>query len=363
MVPLALGAAGVYATVVAVPLVPWYGWVLLSVAAFVAWFKLVDADWTTYLYDALLGPDPNRISSKVVWIIGASSGIGADLARQYAAAGAQVILSARREDELRKVAASCTNTQYTPIVSPMDVLDFASHEAAFQRILTQCKRLDVCVLNAGRTQRSLAEDTSLEVTRQMLELNVFSQINLAQVVLPTFLDQRAGTFLVTSSVAGKSGVPISSSYAASKHALHGYFDSLRLEVADRGVDVCLSCPGPVATPIETAAFCESIEKKMGQAKEDLARKMPSKRCARLMMTQASRGITESWISQSPVLLFMYVAQYAPAVMKAIATRTIGPARVRMFRQGGDVYSMKAFFGGSSTPATTTANSNRSSKKE
>jgi dehydrogenase/reductase SDR family protein 7 len=227
------------------------------------------------------------------------------------------------------------------LVVPLDVLDFPAHGAAFQSMLQQVTKLDVLVLNVGRTQRSLAEDTPLQVTRDMIELNVLSQINMAKVVLPHFLERRAGTFLLTSSVAGKVGAPIISSYNLTKHAVQGFFDSLRLETCDRGVNVCIACPGPVATPIEAAAFCERVGEKLGTTTEDLSKKMPVSRCARLMLTQVTNRIDESWISQNPVLIFSYLTQYAPDVARFVGKRLVGPARVAAFRRGEDVYSSKA----------------------
>lgn len=176
-------------------------------------FSLMDADLLGYLY-----PAAGDFNGKVVWITGASSGIGASLARDLTRKGAQVIISARRADALREVAATCSGP-HRPVVLPLDVTDHSAQKAALNEILNQFGRIDSVVLNAGRSQRSIAADTSFEDTKSLFDLNVFAVIHLAKIVLPAFLSQKSGQFVVVSSVSGFLGTPIGSSYSATKFAL------------------------------------------------------------------------------------------------------------------------------------------------
>jgi short-subunit dehydrogenase len=157
------------------------------------------------------------------------------------------VLSARREGHLNELAttlrSSLPPSVPSPFVLPLDVLDLDAQKKALGAIISKFGRIDSLVLNAGRAQRSLASNTSLEVTQEIFQLNFFAAVNLATITLPQFSNQGSGQFVVISSVAGKFGVPISSSYAASKFALQGYFDSLRAEVSAQGIQVSSICPG------------------------------------------------------------------------------------------------------------------------
>jgi len=134
-----------------------------------------------------------------------------------------------------------------------------------------------------------------------------------------------------------------SSYCASKFALHGYFDALRLELSGRtNIHVCLACPGPVATPIESFAFTGEVGGVRGQTTESLANKMPVKRCAHLMLAAATRGIDEAWITEQPILLFSYLSQYAPDLTRFIGKKALGPMRTKAFKEGRDIMAITKF---------------------
>ena len=180
-----------------------------------------------------------KFQDKTVWITGASSGVGEGLAKVFHREGANIIISARREDELERVKASCTAGQGRVSVVPFDLVDESQREAAAKQVLKQHQRLDVLVNNAGIGQRSLIKDTDLDVDRQVMELDFFAPVALTKLVLPKMMAQKSGHIVVTSSVAGKHGMPYHSAYCAAKHALHGYFESLRIEMLDFDIKVCL----------------------------------------------------------------------------------------------------------------------------
>ncbi|MCB0560136.1 MAG: SDR family oxidoreductase [Lewinellaceae bacterium] len=205
-------------------------------------------------------------SSQVVWITGASSGIGEHLAYAFANRGAKLILSSRNEQELQRVRQNCPATTEI-MVLPMDVTDFASLPVLVQQALGRFGNIQVLINNAGISQRSAVKDTLFEVDKKIMEVNFLGTVALTKAVLPSMLGQKGGQIVVISSVMGKIGTPRRSAYAASKHALHGYFDSLRAEIHEQGVKVTLICPGYVHTNVTINALTAdgSANKKMAEA--------------------------------------------------------------------------------------------------
>jgi dehydrogenase/reductase SDR family protein 7B len=187
-----------------------------------------------------------RFENKVVWITGASSGIGAALAEAFAREGAKLVLSARRRAELDDVAAKCRGET---LVLPLDLAQSDTLASAAATVHERFPRVDVLVHNGGISQRAFVQDTQLDVDRRIMEVNYFGAVALTKAVLPSMLKAKAGHFVVVSSVMGKIGTPKRSAYAASKHALHGFFDCLRAEVSGKGLFVTLVCPGYIRTEI------------------------------------------------------------------------------------------------------------------
>ena len=191
-------------------------------------------------------------ANKTVWITGASSGIGEALAIRLSAEGAQLILSSRRIPELERVKAACANPGRVKIL-PVDLLDTGSLRDKTAEALSAFGGIDIMVHNGGVSQRSLVVNTGLAVHRRVMELDYFSYIELTGYLLPHFLERRSGHFVVMSSVMGKLGTPMRSSYAAAKHALHGYFDCLRAETAASNIKVTVLTPGYIRTHISLNA--------------------------------------------------------------------------------------------------------------
>ena len=180
-----------------------------------------------------------KLKDKTIWITGASSGVGEGMATVFHREGAQLILSARRAAELERVKARCTGGPGSVHVVPFDITDAGQREAAARIVLARFERLDVLVNNAGIGQRSAAKDTLPEVERRIMEVDFFAPVALTKLVLPRMIEQKSGHLVVTSSVAGKHAVPHHSAYCAAKHALHGYFDTLRVEHLADNIDVTL----------------------------------------------------------------------------------------------------------------------------
>jgi len=180
-----------------------------------------------------------KLENKTVWITGASSGVGEGMATVFHREGANIIISARREAELERVKAACTDGPGDVHIVPFDIIDAGQREEAASEVLEKYERLDVLVNNAGIGQRSAAVDTLLDVERQIVEVDFFGPVALTKLVLPRMIAQQSGHLVVTSSVAGKHAVPHHSAYCAAKHALHGYFDTLRVEHLEDNIDVTL----------------------------------------------------------------------------------------------------------------------------
>ena len=194
-----------------------------------------------------------NFNDQTIWITGASSGIGKALALQFNKNGANVILSSRNEEALQKVRESCKYPEKAKVL-PLDLANSATFNKKAAEAVGLFGKLDMLVNNGGISQRSYAKDTQLEVDRRLFEVNYFGTIGLTKAVLPYFLKQKSGHFVVVSSVMGKIGTPLRTAYAASKHALHGFFDSLRAELDADGIAVTLLLPGYVRTDVSKNAL-------------------------------------------------------------------------------------------------------------
>ncbi len=206
--------------------------------------------------------------NKRIWITGASSGIGEALARAFAEHGAHLVLSARNEQELNRVAAACGQSGAASVV--VQPLDLAQHDlipGVVEKVLKQVGKVDILLNNGGISQRSPAKDTSLEVDKRLMNINFFGTVALTKALLPHMLTHQLGHIVTITSLVGKFGSPLRSSYAASKHALHGFFDSLRAELADTPVQITLICPGFIRTNVSINALTGdgSKQNKMDEA--------------------------------------------------------------------------------------------------
>jgi dehydrogenase/reductase SDR family protein 7B len=192
-----------------------------------------------------------RFQDRVIWITGASSGIGASLARVLSAQGAVLILSARRRERLEALAADLPGPS---LILPLDLTDAPTIPPAVAEAVAWKGRLDILINNAGISQRALVEESDLSTVRRVMEINFFAIVDLTSQVLPTMLAQKSGHIVNMSSVAGYVATPMRSAYSASKHALRAWSDSLRAEVSGRGLSVTTICPGYVRTEISRSAL-------------------------------------------------------------------------------------------------------------
>lgn len=228
---------------------------------------------------------------KVIWITGASSGIGEALALQFAALGARLILSARREEELKRIGELTKLPPLDLMILPFDLKDTSKASALAAQVMNKFGRIDVLVNNGGFSQRSEVMETSIELDREIMEVDYFAQVCLAKAVLPYMKRQKSGQLVVISSIAGKFGFYLRSSYSAAKHALHGFFESLRLETEGFGIRTLIVCPGKIKTSISLNAVTAKGEKhgKMDQSHENA---MSADDCAKKIIKAIKDGKEE-----------------------------------------------------------------------
>ena len=194
-----------------------------------------------------------NFTNKVVWITGASSGIGKALAIELSKQDAKLILSARNEEKLLTVKNECENADSVKVL-PLDLEVYSNFKSKVEEAINWFGRIDILVNNGGVSQRSLANETSIAVDKRIMDVNYFGTVALTKAVLPHFIKNQNGQFVVTTSIVGKIGTPLRSSYAASKHALHGFFDSLRAENYNNNLAVTIVCPGFVRTNVSINAL-------------------------------------------------------------------------------------------------------------
>ena len=261
----------------------------------------------------------SRFRDRLVWITGASSGIGEALAHAFAAEGARLVLSARRAEALAQVQAACGPSAADVHVVPFDVTVPAEVEAAADHVLDRIGPVDVLVNNAGVTQRSLARDTDMAVYRRLMEVNFFSAVGLTRRVLPGMLERRSGHLVVTSSVTGKYGAPLRTGYCAAKHAVQGYFEALRTEVAKEGVAVTIVVAGPIRTPISLHALTGDGAEH-GRMDPLQAGGIPADQAAREIVDGVHHRREEIVVGQGLPVLALSLRRFAPRLFYRLIAR-------------------------------------------
>jgi short-subunit dehydrogenase len=221
--------------------------------------------------------------NKVVWITGASSGIGEAAVIEFAKLGARLVLSARRENELIRVSKMCALTDDNCLILPFDLNEISIFNLLTEEVIKKFGQIDFLLNNGGFSQRSDAVNTPLDLDRKIMEVNYFANIALSKNVLPYMIKQGNGHIIVISSIAGKFGFYLRSSYSAAKHALHGFYESVRLENEKKGIKITIVCPGKIKTNISINALTEDGNKhnKMDESHKDC---MSAEQCAKKIIS-------------------------------------------------------------------------------
>ncbi len=248
---------------------------------------------------------------KVVWITGASSGIGEAVAHEMARAGAKLVLSARREDELLRVAREIGTKDI--LILPFDVTDEDILSDVVKQVVDYYGRIDLLLNNAGISHRSYCIDTDMSTYRRLFEVDVFGQIALTQKVLPIMIRQKSGHIAVTASVAGKIGVASRSAYCAAKHAMMGFFDSLRAEVRQHNIRVSCITPGFIRTPVSENAL-NGDGSRYGKMDDDIKTGMDVSKAAKIIMRGLAKGGKEIVVSQWLESTGLWIKRLFPGLM-------------------------------------------------
>lgn len=270
-----------------------------------------------------------KMDGQAVWITGASSGIGEALAKAMAVEGAHLILSARRKEELERVADVCKTAaggRDCTTVLPLDVTDEASLPKAVEDAKSAVGRIDMLINNAGISQRSLAVDTDMDTYRKIMEVDVFGQIALTKAVLPVMLAQGQGHIAVTASVAGKIGVSYRTGYCAAKHAVVGFFDALRAEVAASGLSVSTIIPGYIQTNIATHAL-KGDGSSFGRTDKAIAGGMTADACARVVLKGLLKKKRDIPVGTGGEMHALWIKRLWPWLVYKITERGMGKPKV------------------------------------
>ena len=260
---------------------------------------------------------------KRILITGASSGIGAELARQFAAQGAKLALAARRADRLESVAEACraAGGEAVPIVA--DVTEPAQCQAMVEQAIGAWGGLDVLVVNAGFSMWARFDEiTDITLADRMIRVNVLGAIYATYYAL-SHLKESRGQIIVVSSLTGKAGVPTRTLYSASKHALHGFFDSLRIELMNDGVGVTIVCPGFVSTELQYYAADGTPMPESPRA--NATDSMPVEECVRIIIRAAAQRKREEVMTATGKIA-AYLRPFFPALIDGIALRKIEAGR-------------------------------------
>jgi dehydrogenase/reductase SDR family protein 7B len=236
----------------------------------------------------------NFFHNKIVWITGASSGIGEALTYELVKLGAKVIISARRQEELQRVHQQAGARQV--YVLPLDLEAASTFESKLQEALGAFGQIDIMVHNGGISQRSYVTETLPAVQRKVMEVDYFSYIELTRLLLPHFQQRKTGHVVVISSVMGKIGTPMRSAYAAAKHALHGFFDCLRTEVWKDNIKITIITPGYIRTNVSLNAVTAKGEK-LNQLGKNIGGGYPADKTARQILKAIEKGKYEKYVGR------------------------------------------------------------------
>lgn len=255
---------------------------------------------------------------KTIWVTGATSGIGKAMAIELSEEAGHLILSGRNEEALNDVKATCEAKNCMVTTVPFDLGNEESVEAAYQTVKAKNLRIDALYNLGGISQRSLVSETPMFVDRKLFEVNYFGTIALTKLVLPDMIKNGGGQLAATSSLVGKFGFPYRSSYSASKHALHGFFESLLAENKANNIKVSMIIPGFINTNISVNAVNKE-GKAHGKLDDNQAKGMPADVCARKICKGLKKEKKEILVGKKDKIM-VHIRRFVPALYYYLASR-------------------------------------------
>lgn len=255
---------------------------------------------------------------KVVWITGASTGIGEALAYAYSKKNNKIVISSRNKELLEQVRLNCTYPENVYVL-PLDITIFNELPDKVNEAISAFGPIDLLINNAGISQRSLIIDTDFDVYKKLMEVNYLGTVALTKALLPEFIKQKKGQFVTVTSLMGKFSSPFRSGYCGVKHALHGFFDALRMEHEKDGIAVTLICPGFVQTNVAKNALTADGS---AQNNEDDATKngLPVALFAKKMINAIEKEKFEAYIGQKEIM-GVYLKRFFPKLLHKVVLRS------------------------------------------
>lgn len=255
--------------------------------------------------------------SKIVWITGASSGIGEALVHEFAKMGATLIISSNDLPGLERVKAASPDSKKITC-APFDLSDTSGIGTIVEQQLKGPGRIDYLLNIGGISQRARIDETPLWLDRKIFEINYFGTIALTKSVLPYMIRQKSGHIAATSSIAGRFGFPFRSAYSASKQALHGFFETLYLENKPNNIRTSVIIPGRVRTSISMHAL-DQEGKEFGRMDDVLNKGIAPEKAARIIIQGIRRNKREILVGSSE-LIMLYIRRIWPWLFFRIGDR-------------------------------------------
>lgn len=263
-----------------------------------------------------------KFLNKVVWITGASSGIGEATAYRFAQEGARLILTALEDDLLQAVVSKCKSLgapEACPL--PFDLSNLDQLTALADNAWNTFGHIDILYNNAGISQRGTTVDTDMRVIHKVMDIDYFAPVILTKAILPRMIGRGSGQLVVTTSIAGRFGFPLRCAYSSAKHALYGFFETVQAETYGQGIRVTIVCPGRVQTNISKYAL-EKDGKQHGKMDAGQAGGVTPQQAAEKIVRAVYRKKREVLVGRYE-LIMAYIKQFCPSLAARLA-RKISP---------------------------------------
>lgn len=254
------------------------------------------------------------MKDKVVIITGASSGIGEALARKFAAGGSSLVLAARRIDRLTALKEELRDAEV--LVVQADVTDAGDCQNLVNAAVEKFGRIDILINNAGISMRSLFEEVELDVIRRVMDVNFWGTVYCTKFALPHLL-QAKGSVVGVISIAGHVGLPGRTGYAASKFAVRGFLDTLRIENLKKGLHVLVAAPGFTASEVRLSAL-NARGLQQGESPRDEGKMMSAETCADHIYTAVRKRKRELILTFVEGKLTVFLGKFFPALLDRLA---------------------------------------------